>query len=58
MDTIKQFENEEKVVISIQTNGGKQTLPLNLILSLALGTLAGIALILGLFMGANYLANI
>ena len=58
METVKQFEHQEKLVISVQPDGEKQTLPLNLILSLALGTLAGIAVILGLFMGANYLANI
>ena len=57
METIKQMENRNQVVISTSENG-KQSLPLNLVISLALGSLAGMALIIVLFLGANYIANI
>ncbi|VAW14758.1 hypothetical protein MNBD_BACTEROID01-1291 [hydrothermal vent metagenome] len=58
METVKQFEKQNQIVISTSPVGKRQSLPLNLIISLALGTLAGIAIILGLFMSANYLVNI
>ncbi|MBN1819356.1 MAG: hypothetical protein JXR31_16540 [Prolixibacteraceae bacterium] len=57
METIKQIENQEQIVISNSENT-KQSLPLHVLVWLALGTLAGLAVIFGLFMGANYIASI
>jgi hypothetical protein len=57
MKTIKQSEHPARIVIS--TSGEeKQSLPFNVIFWLALGTLAGLAAIFGLFMGANYIGHI
>lgn len=57
METIKQMENQNQIVISTSENR-KQSLPLNVMVWLALGTFAGLTVIFGLFMGANYLAGI
>lgn len=57
METIKQMENQNQIVISTSENT-KQSLPLNVLVWLALGTLAGLAVIFGLFMGANYIGSI
>ena len=57
MKAIKQMENQNQIVIST-LNDGKQSLPVNVLIWLVLGTLAGLTIIFGLFMGANYLANI
>ena len=57
MKTIKQSEIQNQIVISTSEDE-KQSLPVNVMFWLALGALAGLALIFGLFMGANYIASI
>lgn len=57
METMKQMENQNRIVISTSEDG-KQSMPVNVLIWLVLGALAGLALIFGIFMGANYLANI
>jgi hypothetical protein len=57
METIKQSEHPGRIVI-LTTGKKKQSLPFHVILWLALGTLAGLAAIFGLFMGANYFGHI
>lgn len=57
MKANNQMETHTQIVISTSTEGERQSLPLNVIIYLALGTLAGIALIFALFMGANYFVN-
>ncbi len=51
------METQSQIVISTSREGEKQLLPLNVIISLALGLMAGIAFIIALFMGANYIVN-
>ncbi len=57
MKTNNQMETQSQIVISTSREGEKQLLPLNVIISLALGLMAGIAFIIALFMGANYIVN-
>ena len=57
MKTNNQMETQSQIVISTSHEGEKQLLPLNVIISLALGLMAGIAFIIALFMGANYIVN-
>ena len=47
--------NQNQVVITINSEDRKQKLPINLIILLAAGTVTGVALIFGLFMGAKVL---
>ena len=45
--------NQNQVVIELNSEERKQKLPLNLILTLAAGTIAGMILIFGLFWGVE-----
>ncbi len=55
METMKQIVSQDQIIISTTSDQRRQLLPLNLIITLALGTLTGIAIIFGLFWGANML---
>jgi len=50
--------NQNQIVITTASENEKQKLPLNLLLTLAAGTIAGMALIFGLFMGAEMLMGL
>ena len=50
--------NQNQIVITTKSDNEKQKLPLNLLLSLAAGTIAGMALIFGLFWGAEMLLSL
>ena len=59
MKTINPVENQNQNQIVISTSENtRQSLPLNVLFWLALGTLTGLAVIVGLFMGANYIVSI
>ena len=45
--------NQNQIVITIGSEDEKQKLPVHLILSLAAGAIAGVAIIFGLFWGAD-----
>ncbi|MEE4285779.1 MAG: hypothetical protein V2I31_06510 [Mariniphaga sp.] len=45
--------NQNQIVITTSSEDEKQKLPVNLILSLAAGAIAGVAIIFGLFWGAD-----
>ncbi len=45
--------NQDQIVITMNSEERKQKLPLNLILTLAAGTIAGMAIIFGLFWGVE-----
>lgn len=47
--------NQNQIVITTIPENEKQKLPLNIILTLAAGTLAGVAIIFGLIMGVELL---
>ncbi len=47
--------NQNQIVITTLSENEKQKLPMNLILTLAAGTITGMAVILGLFWGAEKL---
>lgn len=48
----------DQIVIKTNSENEKQRLPLNLLISLAAGAIAGMALIFGLFWGAEVLLGI
>lgn len=50
--------NQNQIVIQTKPENEKQKLPLNLIITLAAGTIAGVTLILGLFMGVELLLGL
>ncbi len=50
--------NQNQIVITTSTENGKQKLPVNLLLSLAAGAIAGVAIIFGLFWGAEILLSL
>lgn len=50
--------NQNQIVITTLSDNEKQKLPLNLILTLAAGTIAGMAVIFGLFWGAEFLMGL
>ena len=50
--------NQNQIVIQTKPENEKQKLPMNLILSLAAGTIAGVVLIFGLFWGAEMLLSL
>ncbi len=58
MNTMETKTNENQITISTSTEHERWSLPLNVIIYLALGTFAGIAFILAIFMGANYFVNL
>jgi hypothetical protein len=49
---------QNQIVITTGDNDGKQKLPVNLLLSLAAGAIAGVAIIFGLFWGAEMIFGI
>ncbi|NLO71618.1 MAG: hypothetical protein GX102_11900 [Porphyromonadaceae bacterium] len=51
-------ESQNQIVITMSSDLKKQKLPLNLLLSLIAGIIAGMAIIFGLFWGAEVLFNI
>jgi hypothetical protein len=50
--------NQNQIVITTGSDDEKQKLPVNLILSLAAGAIAGVAIIFGLFWGAEMLFSL
>ncbi len=44
-------ENQNQVIITLNSEDKKQKLPINLLITLAAGTFAGMAIIFGLFWG-------
>lgn len=50
--------NQNQIVITTTSENEKQRLPFNLLLTLAAGTIAGMALIFGLFMGVEMLMGL
>ena len=55
---MKMETNQNQIVIKTNSENEKQKLPLNLLISLAAGAIAGMALIFGLFWGAEMLLGI
>ncbi len=55
MKTMETKTNQNQIVIKTNSENEKQKLPLNLVLTLAAGTVAGMAVIFGLFWGAELL---
>jgi len=47
--------NQNQIIIKTSTTNDKQKIPINLLISLAAGAITGVALILGIFMGAEML---
>jgi len=58
MKTMETKTNQNQIVITTNPDNEKQKLPLNLILTLAAGTIAGVAIIFGLFWGAEMLLTL
>lgn len=58
MKTMKTKANQNQIVITTNSENEKQKLPMNLILSLAAGTIAGMAIIFGLFWSAEMLFSL
>lgn len=50
--------NQNQIVIKTSTEKEKQKLPANLLVSLAAGAIAGVAIIFGLFWGAEMLFSL
>ncbi|MGC9354405.1 MAG: hypothetical protein ACP5D9_11230 [Mariniphaga sp.] len=50
--------SQNQIVITTGSDDEKQKLPVNLILSLAAGAIAGVAIIFGLFWGAEMLFSL
>lgn len=50
--------NQNQIVITTLSEDEKQKLPTNLLLTLAAGTIAGVAIIFGLFWGAEMLFSL
>ncbi len=50
--------NQNQIVITTSTENEKQKLPANLLVSLAAGAIAGVAIIFGLFWGAEMLLGL
>ena len=50
--------NQNQIVITTLSEDEKQKLPMNLLVTLAMGTIAGVVGILGLFMGLELLTHI
>ena len=51
MKTMETKENQNQVIITLNSDDKKQKLPINLLITLAAGTFAGMAIIFGLFWG-------
>ena len=58
MKTMETKTNQNQIVITTKSENEKQKLPLNLIITLAAGTIAGVVLIFGLFWGAEMLLSL
>lgn len=56
--TMETRVNHNQIVIKTSTENEKQKLPLNLLISLAAGAIAGVAIIFGLFWGAEMLLGL
>ncbi|SHF54822.1 hypothetical protein SAMN05444274_106150 [Mariniphaga anaerophila] len=50
--------NQNQIVITTGSGDVKQKLPVNLILTLAAGAIAGVAIIFGIFWGADMLFSL
>lgn len=50
--------DQNQIVIKTRPENERQKLPVNLIMSLAAGTIAGVAIIFGLFWGAEILFSL
>lgn len=50
--------NQNQIVITTMSEDEKQKLPVNLLITLAAGTIAGVAIIFGLFYGAEILFSL
>lgn len=50
--------NQNQIVIKTNPENENQKLPLNLVITLAAGTIAGVAVIFGLFWGAEILLGL
>ncbi len=55
---VKTKTDQNQIVILTNADDEKQKLPMNLILTLAAGTIAGMVIIFGLFMGAEKLMGL
>jgi len=58
MLTMETKTNQNQIVITTNPDDEKQKLPLNLILTLAAGTIAGVIMIFGLFWGIEKLMGL
>ena len=58
MKTMETKANQNQIVIKLDSEDRKQKLPMNLILMLAAGTLAGMIMIFGLFWGVEKLFGV
>lgn len=50
--------NQNQIIITTLSDNKKQRLPMNLLFTLAAGAIAGMAVIFGLFWGAEMLMNL
>jgi len=50
--------SQNQIVIKTSTGNEKQKLPVNILLSLAAGAIAGVAIIFGIFWGAEILLGL
>lgn len=55
---MKTKENQNQVVITVAPEDERQKLPLNLLITLAAGAIAGVAVIFGLFWGVEKLVGL
>lgn len=58
MNTMETKTNQNQIVITIDSEDQKQKLPMNLLLTLAAGTIAGVAIIFTLFWSAEMLFSL
>ena len=58
MKTMETKTNQNQIVITTNPDNEKQKLPMNLLITLAAGTIAGVAVIFGLFWGAEMLFSL
>ena len=58
MKTMELKTNQNQIVIKTKPENERQKLPVNLIMSLAAGTIAGMLIIFGLFWGAEILFSL
>lgn len=58
MRTMETKANQNQIVITTQSDDEKQKLPMNLLLTLAAGAVAGMMAIFGLFWGAELLLGL